>query len=85
MSFVDEEGIMQLIEELLLHILAAAGVDAKPVLPLPRMSYFSALSQVRVKYNIYSSFAVQCGLFSKKIGFLCNQLKFANKTTVNLD
>lgn len=46
MSFVDEEGIIGLIERLLLHVLTAAGVGTKPVIPLPRMSYSLAMSQV---------------------------------------
>lgn len=46
MSFIDEEGIMGLIEQLLMHVLSAAGVDKKPVIPFPRMTYSSALSQV---------------------------------------
>ena len=46
MSFIDEEGIMGLIEQLLMHVLSTAGVDKKPVVPFPRMSYSAALSQV---------------------------------------
>eukprot|EP00731_Ephydatia_muelleri_P007172 Em0003g1420a len=85
MSFIDEEGIMGLIEQLLMHVLSAAGVDKKPVIPFPRMTYSSALSQYGsdkpdTRYDMKIHQTSQFGIRGFKVSNWKSALSLLSKT-----